>query len=769
MKLPVYYNSPELKTLGDFLSNEGISPAFGYKEDPNGFLFIIDDAGISNYEKIKRAYRDDEELLKKAENFFSTGAFNQIPLVPPIVFSIDPYFAKTDLYATQGLLVQQTENVNFFISEVLKQITLKRTLELSNINKSKGGVKITFPRLTVLIWCRGVNNGSLFNLSKFIDNINLSNGENGGAFNFSIAPIKGVFGGFWKPKQSAIKQSETEYRAIVGFEDKEMKTKDMLFHNLIQQNDLIFISFDDLPFQNFKTNFTVPYSEVQNKVWDCVGLVDKNTISISKENRNEININISGRDLTKLIIEDGSYFWATEFGLDGTIRFAGNRDNKIFRRVNVGPNSIPSYFNVANKGIENSLRFVLSQLANTGVVPNSIFSSYGDRRSTIFIQDFQDQEQGLQEIELSVENRNDNSFNGELIVGRKKELKEVVADGVWAITKIIIDPQIANLRLVDAGLFVEQGSLINYINRICQKPFVEFYTDTIGDQFYWIARKPPHNKQSYLDALGGVSLSDPKERLEDDIFTFREATIIPTLVETIRNIDTISVNLSFDETVYTWYKLESRYAFGGGAAGIETLALLPAVFLPTYTNIFGSRPLQTSTNYVNYIPSNNVDDENNYKNALEQAFEDLRWLIETHAYLPFTRKGQITINENRKIKKGMFVELESTGEVFLVKSVNHSMSIMNKMERRTVLQVERGMVKKYISGQEVENIGTVSYFNLIDLPLNIKRWRWQQRDENKPIGLDGKLKRDSNDTPIANWRENEKVIDFFIKRRQFDG
>jgi hypothetical protein len=723
--------------------------------------------------------------VKAQQERFLLGQYNQLLLYPPIVFSIDSKSVKTELYNIQGTLVQSSADVGFFISKKLSEIMLNPNFVLKS-KSGLGDVKTTHPNLTVWLWSRSLSSSfslrtqgfstdyELINLSPFIESLNVTSNMEGASFSFSIAPIKTSLGKFpegWKIKKDSVSfnnsKTNPEYRAISHTEDKDLKSKDFFFHNVIQQNDLIFISFEDLAFEEnpFRSDLSVPFKGLNQKIWDLIGLVDNNEISISKDGQNEVSINISGRDLTKLIIEDGSYFWATEFGLDGTIRFAGNRDNRIAKRIEA--KGFINSFSIANKSIEDSLRFIIGQLANTGLVPNDVFSNYGNRRSTIFVEEVT----GRETISSSANAESGDSLNLKTQVNIKlqKQLKEVVADGVWGITKIIVDPQIANLRLVDSALFTEQGSFINYINRICQKPFVEFYTETIADEFYWIARKSPHNKKSITNSIEGIfvqyrELSRVEKSKYTKIITERNSGSASmfggefrtnSFVIDIEQLDTIRMNLRFDERAYSWYKFEPRYAFGGSQNNVVSLALLPAVFLPTYTNLYGSRPLNLSSNYVNYIPSNGADNTDNYLNAIEQAYYDLAWLIETNSYLPFTRTGTITIKEDRRIKKGMFIRLKSTDEIFLVNQVSHSISTGQKLDRTTTLQVERGMVEKYIKGAEVEGYGQVGYFDLVKTPIDFIKLR---------SGAGGGEKYQ----PINDWEENKRCIDFFLQRRQFE-
>lgn len=776
MKISVYHTSSAFKTLGDFLSQEGTSPAFNYVNNPKSFLDFKDDLGLSNLDKIKLSYNNSDKLLKDLESKLASFNFNLIEIIVPTVFTIDAASTQSDLFQTQGNLVQPSQNVNYFISQELADMVLNPGYVVKSKNKQSGGVKSLHPKMTVWIWSRVLSSSlsiidnrlssdyELINLTPFISQLNVSSNKQGASFSLNLAPVQGVYSknsSSWKIVGSSIIKSNSglEYTAISSFDNENGELNSFFFHNIIQANDLIFISFEELLMEKneYKDMFSIPFSAINSKKWDLIGLIDGNEISASKEPLN-VSINISGRDLTKLIIEDGSYFWSTEFGMDGTFRFAGNRENRISRRVNVGPDGLASYFSVATKSIEGALKFIITQLANTGLVPNVIFDNYGDRKSTIFIRN------GEESTEFNNEKK-------EISIGG---IKETDADGVWAITKIIVDPQISNLRLVDASLFTEQGSFINYIQRICQEPFVEFYTETIADQFYWIARKPPHNQKSYLDAIAGDFSSEGEiTKSPDGYYMIPEFTVGNSLVLDIENIDLINLNLGFDERAYSWYKLESKYALGGGATGIVSNALLPAIFIPSYTNLYGSRPYNASTNYVNYVPTSGTEDVENYLNAVEQAFYDLAWLIETHSYLPFSRRGTITINEDRRIKKGMHIrinpsdEYPSSSEIFLVLGVTHQFTSAEGISRTTTLQVERGLIEKYISGIEIEGVGLVSYFNLVKTPIDIVKFRGQTKKKEAGEEEVKEEKRDAVNEVIANWEENEKVIDFFVKRRQF--
>ena len=129
---------------------------------------------------------------------------------------------------------------------------------------------------------------------------------------------------------------------------------------------------------------------------------------------------------------------------------------------------------------------------------------------------------------------------------------------------------------------------------------------------------------------------------------------------------------------------------------------------------------------------------------------DLLFVVETSAYLPFTRKGTITINGDRRIKVGTFVFLAVTGEIFYVKSVSNSISFTNgNIERTTTIEVERGMLREYID----------KYFQLVD----VKKIR-------EAVAEAETKKEDSNSqfsTQSSQDGVNKEIWDFFIERQMF--
>lgn len=170
------------------------------------------------------------------------------------------------------------------------------------------------------------------------------------------------------------------------------------------------------------------------------------------------------------------------------------------------------------------------------------------------------------------------------------------------------------------------------------KPFVEFMGDTWGDQYYFIARRPPFDaaavKEAYADALysnNGYLSIHPNKVLSTSL--------------------TWSVN-----TAYSWYRLAASVGFNNN----DDIGGIPAVFFPEMAALFGSRVCNIQSNYVNLIADGSSAIHNQDKEVADTTKEnvirshyrcllDLKYLIESTIYVPFTRQGTITLYGDRRI------------------------------------------------------------------------------------------------------------------------
>lgn len=397
-----------------------------------------------------------------------------------------------------------------------------------------------------------------------------------------------------------------------------------------------------------------------------------------------------------------------------------------------------------------------------------------------------------------------------------KETVEGAAKGIWQIIKLAMDSSVQNLMLFDASISQQTGSLLGFFNKACQQPLVEFSGDTFGDQYYFIVRRPPFDKAGMLNALNIQHLFDvdvkeleeqlgrlktesgyydppgvlgddeyqvpwKKEikewenkfgygteywkktvKLEEDIRSRQEIHdeyISKSSPYFIENNVIINSNISFNtQDIYSWYQFYPQYEI----AGDKMQYIVPAVLFPEYAAIWGSRALIIQSQYASFKGLGTRDAERN--GLKEQAsdercrtvLDDLKYLIESNAYNPFTRQGTITIMGTRNIKRGMFIQAEiecNITEVFYVDSVSHNYNISNNaVSSTTTLQVSHGMVKKYIKVSD-KSQGDISYFDLISFTdyekkrsqINLGNWR----------------------EAISHWYVNKNVLDFFLKKQQF--
>ena len=73
-----------------------------------------------------------------------------------------------------------------------------------------------------------------------------------------------------------------------------------------------------------------------------------------------------------------------------------------------------------------------------------------------------------------------------------------LAPGIWQITKLLMDSSVQNRQIFDSSIALQTGPLSNFFRKVCQLPFVELLGDTYGDQYYFMVRKPPYDKEGML-------------------------------------------------------------------------------------------------------------------------------------------------------------------------------------------------------------------------------------------------------------------------------
>lgn len=211
------------------------------------------------------------------------------------------------------------------------------------------------------------------------------------------------------------------------------------------------------------------------------------------------------------------------------------------------------------------------------------------------------------------------------------------------------------LRINDISYASSIGSFMNLFNKVNQEPFVQNFGNSYGKRYDRTIRLSPF-VESLWKQLGYYTV-DKTNVYSDNLFW-----------ET--------------DNIYSWYRLIPSGNFWGDTSNV--LEYLPAVFFPEYAEVYGSKPLDVTCNYVNYTEQG--------RNTIESSLKLLRFMVECHAYMPFTRRGEIKITYSPKIKIGQRLKYLPTGEMFYIDSVKHFANCGNMPNAYSIVKVSRGML-----------------------------------------------------------------------------
>lgn len=721
------HTDSSILTVTDLLSS-GNSLFKSYINNKSDFLDYYGDTGRSNAARIVEKYTFEEKLSFPIEG-------EGIELLKPNTELLIPkdQLEKELISITGKDQFLEQKDFKAFLGESLKQLLsdpLYRKKSILNYNNDIDSLVSLFPYISVWIYVGSLD--KIINLSPYIISCETSVTKDGGSFSIQLPPAvslseQDIYFQSVNDRHDFLYSSNSIRQSITGINNE------FYFHRYIQANDIVLIKFEklDIEFNEREEDFVINKSALSGQIYDMIGLVDSNSKNISFGN-NDVSININGRDLMKLLIDDGSYFFPLLFtsGLENNFINLGEDDRFIKRVFATG--NYNSLFSYTLRSITDTVKFIVNQLANLGVVDEKVdlFSSYGNRRSKVF------------------------RLANELA----SEFKEELHVGVWQIIKILIDSNVSDRRVADPSISNPDSSLIVQFQKLCQEPFVEFFGDTYGDFYNLIIRQPPYTKTQIRSYLDGVVNE------KNDIIGGNEKLKIKSsglekqntdLAITIEMSEVINENLDWEnQQIYSWYELKPQGAFLGNQSNIA-LSYIPIVFFPQYASKWGCRRLSFVSNYISYqaLTGNNTD--TNRDNFREAVVNDYKFMIDSYCYLPFTRNGTITINGDRRIKRGTWIRYEGSGEIFYVDSVSNSFSLSeSSIDRVTTLQVSRGMIERFTTG-------AISYFNIIDT------------DYIKDIIIEsiesGGVKSNKPKTNLkSNFGVNQQIFDFFYQRRQLN-
>lgn len=694
----------------------------------------IEEGGIKNSKRIVDLYTPKEKKLhaNEIEN-------NEVPYIKPgttVYLPNDSITAEMQKILGSDIFLEQTE-FNAFWTEV-QQALLKDSgyvpfdaiaestyLSVKGNTGIIGALSAQVKALNIRIWVYVRALGKMFDISPWVVNCSTSKDKSAGSFSIEVSYTSTL----------QVDSYGNEFVNQESLMNQERKLNQDWFSKFVQNNDLIFIRFEQLKMERYAdmalapTNnktYEVPVSDLgtvntvtdektgETKdiplIWDMLGLVDSVRVDYSS-NINNYSIQIEGRDYTKLFVEDGSYFIPLKFveGSPDQWFYGGDPESAWFKR-NMITGAYDYYFAYSFQRIANVIWFVINQLSSIGIVDDSLFASCAKITE-----------------KLPVETGDD-----------KYKQKDNKVKGIWQMVRVFVDEALEDRRIVDRSLVNPEGTLLDFFNKVCQEPFVEFWGDTYMNEFDLIVRQPPFTGKAVKDVINSESYI------------------------TIASQDLLSLSLQYDDRVYAWYRIMPQNAMMGNLQ-FSSLAFVPIIFFNEYCELYGNKRCITNDIYISEKSFMGRNGSQNLNTLSQALVNDLLFVIETSAYLPFTRKGTITINGDRRIKVGTFIFLEATNELFYVTAVTNTATFGNEaVDRTTIVTVERGMLVDLIDGEN-------SYFNIVNLEGLKKEIAERGRSNN--TGVQVRSLTSSENNTVTSFKNgnglNTSVFRYFVNRQKF--
>ena len=607
------------------------------------------------------------------------------------VILLDPDKIDRDFLSRQSEN-QVTDLTSFpmFLSEIREEIENSEGYVPSVNLKEQVAVEFLNTVLSVWVYCKSLD--EIIDITSLCNNVSVTSAIPSSSFSIDTIFIEGT------TIDDISKNNENNIvTSIISKGISEIS-------RIVSSNDIIWIRFEQLNVEKERNNsLKVSNSELANNYYDFIGLVSTVVPTVNL-NSNTGSCSISGQCLSKVFIDDEAIFFPLSVIKDsfsGNLIIGPSDNNRLFKRL-FSDGQYYTKFAKSFRTIKDTLSYYINQLSQIGLLPydkdNTFFESYksdrGDRRTKLY------------------------SIKGE-------EVEDSLQRGIYQIIKLQIDKAIQNRTVVDATVSNPSGNLMSLFYKICQPPLVEFFFDTYKDTFNMVVRKPPFDEASIKSWLS---------RGSQDLYVIDQGNVMQE-------------SLFFENNFYTWFQIYNSGVFIGMNQQ-TALTYVPIVSLPEYVDLWGSKPLSVTSNYT-------ISNTTMVQREKEQVLQDLIYLIESHMYLPFSRKGTIILNHgDRRIKKGSFIEYERTGEIFYVDAVVNSASISgNQVSRNTVLQVSRGLEKRYVDRNVVVDGQEMSYFKIVNLK--------ELKETLETYLLNG-----NRDSIMKQFIVNKDVFNFFLKKRQ---
>jgi hypothetical protein len=738
---PIRYVVTEDTTVDEFLKN---NISFLPKMTKTDFLKYKPKKS-TNADQIYWKYSPEDRQNSTIKTKYSKFNLDVIKANTLVFFPVSEYQEELCVIGGSNVFMDQNKTMPaYFIEEDTK---LKRDSKYVKLEKlySEGDIDVQTIEENCQVWIYVKSIDKLIDVSPFVNSLAISKSDIG-QFSIDLSPI-----------QIDVDRATNSINAVfVSFtngkeylNDYEVKTFDdklnvSFFEKYCQQNDAVFIRFEKLQLEEDKTVtktgshlIEVSKQSIPNQIFDMIGLVDTVGSNVNLES-NDYSVSISGRDLMKVLVEDGAYLIELTFakGAENMFFFLGDSQDKYFKRVFVTNGGFEYLWKNYFDPLKDFMGFIVNQLSSVGWTgDNDLFNYYPKdklaKKSNIDIR------------------------NGD------KYLENIELNGIWKICHIKVDPALKDRRVVDSSFVDTDGTLYEQFKKVCQTPLVEFWGDTYGSNFNFIARQQPFDLNGMLDVANDTS----------------------GVVIDIENRDVFQTNLQWEDEFYSWIQFTPNgQAYNNDPQWLATA--FPVIYFDSYVENFGNHRYEAQDNYVAGRSVDGLNGEMNKQNVAIGLFNDLKYIIETVSVLPFTRKGSLVINGDRRIKKGSFVRLKATEEIFYVESVANSISFSsNSVNRTTVLSVKRGMKEKFIVGDvtlvsnkkgKEDQIINPSYFNIVNSDMIvqtlIERFSYTEGISKtlKDVGkVTAKVTKSSKHVKV-DFGVNPDQFNFFLKRRQMD-
>jgi hypothetical protein len=683
-----FYHIDTDTTVNDLVTTQ-LAIFAGFKDNTQALLNYTDtgnDVPRSNYDRIIERY-SQAELTAEAVHIQT----HQLDIVKAGTVLLLPKGA-IDMALTvltgRNLFIKDIASFNAFYGAYLD--LLKRdgfTPAFKNVTNDQS-IDIREYQISVWVWSRAYsqNGTKLLDITKFVETLttNVNGIQNSFSINLQAINDNPVEVGDEMLNQINI-DTDNKNHSVWDFVQPTTSISERLpmpwFKKILQQNDIVFIRYERLTLETTEdrlptNSLEVPATNLPGKVFDMIALIDKVTHRLVTGNT-DMSVNITGRDLTKLLIEDGSYFFPLLFTENSeTLFFNTQDDSKWFKRTFI-KNTFDYLFLYKMQSVRDSLGFVVNQLANLGACNDTLFSSYDDKGNG-GIEGAGQGGRRTQALQLTGQKHDQPTWNA--------------VSGIWQIVDLLIDTQIEDRRIANSQISNPNGNLMSVVESFCQKPFVEFFGDTYGDKFTFIARTPPYTKNAILSVLNGGYYIDIDPRDVEDL------------------------DVDWDTTFYTWFEMDPRNMFLGRSDSIA-LAYLPVVYFPEIAEAFGNKQMKITDNYISNQAFTGTDGSENRDQFKQKVIEDFLFAIESYCNLPFTECGTITIRRDRRLKAKTWVKFGP--QFFYIESLsNNFLTINERVDGTTTLNVARGMYIDYIRGTFVQALGReIDYWSIVKLDV----------------------------------------------------